>query len=120
MKHLGNGSNRSTENTASSSTSEQNKSSGNTSADKKSKGQECLLEKFFYDQLKDIYYAEQQIIKALPKMIDSATTEELKEAFDDHLHQTHKQVKRLEKVFEKLNQKAEGKKCEAILPNRLR
>src|SRR5438046_54138 len=102
MKHLGNGSNRSTENTGSASTSQQNKSSSTT---KKNQGQDCLLEKFFYDQLKDIYYAEQQIVKALPKMADSATTDELKEAFDDHLHQTHKHVKRIEKVFEKLNQK---------------
>ena len=73
-----------------------------------------LLEKFFEDQLKDIYYAEQQIIKALPKMQNAATTEELKEAFDDHLYQTTKQVKRIEKIFEKLGKKAEAKKCEAI------
>lgn len=76
--------------------------------------QESLLEKFFEDQLKDIYYAEQQIIKALPKMQNAATTEELKEAFDDHLYQTTKQIKRIEKIFEKLGKKAEAKKCEAI------
>jgi ferritin-like metal-binding protein YciE len=72
------------------------------------------LEKFFFDALKDIYYAEQQLIKALPKMEKAATTEELKEAFDDHLHQTQKHVKRLEKIFTLLGKKAEGKKCEAI------
>lgn len=66
------------------------------------------------DQLKDIYYAEQQIAKALPKMQNACTTDELKEAFEDHLHQTNKQIKRLEKVFEKIGKKAEGKKCEAI------
>lgn len=47
-------------------------------------------------------------------MKEAATTEELKDAFDDHLHQTQRHVRRLEKVFETLNQKAEGKKCEAI------
>ncbi len=75
---------------------------------------ESLLEKFFLDQLKDIYYAEQQIVKAIPKMEKAASTEELKEAFNDHLHQTQKHVKRLEKVFEKMDKKPEGKKCEAI------
>jgi len=72
------------------------------------------LEKFFLDQLQDIYYAEQKILQSLPKMKDAATTEELKDAFDDHLHQTQRHVKRLEKVFETLDKKAEGKKCEAI------
>ncbi len=76
--------------------------------------QESLLEKFFHDQLKDIYYAEKQIIKALPKMQEACTTEELKDAFEDHLHQTNKHVKRLEKVFKILEKPAEGKKCEAI------
>jgi ferritin-like metal-binding protein YciE len=75
---------------------------------------DSLLEKFFMDQLKDIYYAEQKITQSLPKMREAATTEELKEAFEDHLHQTQRHVKRLEKVFETLGQRAEGKKCEAI------
>lgn len=73
-----------------------------------------LLEKFLGDQLKDIYYAEQAITKALPKMQEACTTEELKEAFGDHLYQTSKQIKRLEKVFQKLGMQPEGKKCEAI------
>jgi ferritin-like metal-binding protein YciE len=72
------------------------------------------LEKFFLDQLHDIYYAEQKITQSLPKMQKAATTEELKEAFEDHLHQTQRHVRRLEKVFETLGRKAEGKKCEAI------
>jgi ferritin-like metal-binding protein YciE len=72
------------------------------------------LEKFFLDQLQDIYYAEQKILQSLPKMQQAATTEELKDAFEDHLHQTQRHVKRLEKVFETLNKRAEGKKCEAI------
>ncbi len=72
------------------------------------------LEKFFCDQLMDIYYAEQQLTKMIPKMESSATSEELKEAFSDHLHQTQKQIRRLEKVFKLIGKKAEGKKCEAI------
>lgn len=72
------------------------------------------LEKFFLAQLKDIYYAENKIVQALPKMKEAATTDELKEAFEDHLHQTQRHVKRLEKVFETLGQKAEAEKCEAI------
>jgi len=75
---------------------------------------ESHLEKFFLDQLQDIYYAEQKILQSLPKMKEAATTEELKDAFDDHLHQTQRHVRRLEKVFETIDKKAEGKKCEAI------
>jgi ferritin-like metal-binding protein YciE len=74
----------------------------------------CMLEKFFYDQLKDIYYAEQQLLKAIPEMQNAATTEELEDAFKEHLGQTERHVKRLEKVFQLAGQKAEGKKCEAI------
>lgn len=72
------------------------------------------LEKFFLDQLKDIYYAEQKICQSLPGMKEAATTEELRDAFEDHLHQSERHVKRLEKVFQTLGKKAEGKKCEAI------
>jgi ferritin-like metal-binding protein YciE len=72
------------------------------------------LEKFFTDQVKDIYYAEQQLVKALPEMQKAATTEELEDAFENHLKQTERHVKRLEKVFQLLDQKPEGKKCEAI------
>jgi ferritin-like metal-binding protein YciE len=73
-----------------------------------------LLEKFFVDQLKDIYYAEQHLVKSLPEMKNAATSEELEDAFEDHLKQTERHVKRLEKVFKLLKQKPEGKKCEAI------
>lgn len=72
------------------------------------------LEKFFLDQLKDIYYAENKIVQSLPKMAEATTTGELREAFEDHLHQTQRHVKRLEQVFQTIGQKAEGKKCEAI------
>lgn len=72
------------------------------------------LEKFFTDQLKDMYYAEQQLLKALPEMQQAASTEELEDAFETHLKQTERHVKRLEKVFKLIGQKPEGKKCEAI------
>jgi ferritin-like metal-binding protein YciE len=78
------------------------------------KRQESLLEKFFIDQLKDIYYAEQQLVKALPKMQEAATTEELEDAFENHLQQTERHVKRLEKVFKMIQQEPEGEKCEAM------
>lgn len=76
--------------------------------------QESLLEKFFVDMLKDIYYAEQQLLKAIPEMQKACTTEELEDAFGDHLKQTERHVKRLEKVFQSIGKKAEGKKCEAM------
>ena len=77
-------------------------------------GQESLLEKFFLDQLKDIYYAEQKLLKALPKMAQASTTEELEDAFNDHLKQTERHVKRLEKVFQMIGKKPEAEKCEAM------
>ena len=72
------------------------------------------LEKFFQDQLKDIYYADQQLLKALNEMKSASTTEELEDAFDNHYKQTEKQIKRLDKVFQLLGEKPEGKKCEAM------
>lgn len=72
------------------------------------------LHKFFVDGLKDIYYAEKAILKALPKMKKAATTEELQDAFQDHIEVTEGQVARLEEVFGLLDEKASGKKCEAI------
>lgn len=70
--------------------------------------------KFFEDQLKDIYYAENQLIKALEEMKGACTTEELEDAFDSHKKQTERHIKRLEKVFEMIDVKAVGKKCEAM------
>jgi ferritin-like metal-binding protein YciE len=75
---------------------------------------ESYLENFFMEMLKDIYWAEQLLVKTLPKLKDAATTEELKDAFEDHLYQTQKHVSRLEKVFQLKGKKAEGKKCEAM------
>lgn len=72
------------------------------------------LRKFFISALKDIYFAENAIIEALDKMQEAATTEELKDAFEDHQLQTKKHVSRLEKVFKLLDEKPEKKECEAI------
>lgn len=73
------------------------------------------LYKFFTNGLKDIYFAEKEIKEALKKMQEAATTEELKEAFEDHELQTMKHISRLEKVFRLMGEDPEAKKCEAIL-----
>jgi len=86
--------------------------SGNMKAEKNTK--EEPLEQFFIDALKDMYWAEKAIVESLPKMKAAATTEELKDAFEDHELQTRKHISRLEKVFEEIGQKAEAKKCEAM------
>jgi ferritin-like metal-binding protein YciE len=72
------------------------------------------LEKYFQDSLKDIYWAEKHLTKALPKMQKAATTEELKTAIEDHIAQTEEHVTRLEQVFELLEKKPQAKKCEAM------
>jgi ferritin-like metal-binding protein YciE len=69
------------------------------------------LEELFIDNLKDLYDAEHQIIKALPKMVDAASSQDLKKGFQQHLDVTKEQVKRLEQIFTELNQKPSGKKC---------
>lgn len=73
-----------------------------------------VLQDLFLDTLKDIYYAEQKITKALPKMAKAAQANELKEAFEKHLRETQSQVKRLEQVFQLIDEAAKGKKCPAI------
>lgn len=72
------------------------------------------LEKYFNDALKDIYWAEKALTKALPKMQKAATTEELQMAIEHHIEQTEEQVTRLEQVFELLGKKPQTKKCEAM------
>ncbi|MFN8067168.1 MAG: ferritin-like domain-containing protein [Vicinamibacterales bacterium] len=69
------------------------------------------LESLFQDELKDIYDAEKQITKALPKMMKKAGNEDLRAAFEEHLQQTEQQIERLEQVFELLEMPARGKKC---------
>jgi len=72
------------------------------------------LEKYFIDALKDIYWAEKHLTKALPKMKKAATTEELQNAIDHHIDQTEEHVARLEQVFQLLGRKAQAKKCDAM------
>jgi ferritin-like metal-binding protein YciE len=72
------------------------------------------LEKFFHDSLKDIYWAEKHLVKALGKMQKAATTDELKNAIEEHIGQTEEHATRLEQVFELLGKKPQAKKCEAM------
>lgn len=75
---------------------------------------EKTLDTLFLDTLKDIYYAERQILKALPKMKRGAQVTELQEAFDKHRAQTETHVERLQQIFEMLGKRAQGKTCQAI------
>jgi ferritin-like metal-binding protein YciE len=77
--------------------------------------QQKTLDDLFLDTLKDIYYAEKQILKALPKMAKAATSPQLKAAFEKHLGETEGHVDRLEQVFELIDKPARGKTCDAIL-----
>jgi len=72
------------------------------------------LSELFQDELQDLYDAENQIVKALPKMAEAASDEELAGAFQQHLEVTKKQVKRLERVFQQLGIKPQGKTCEGM------
>jgi len=68
----------------------------------------------FVHTLRDIYYAEKQIVKALPDMVEKSNDPQLKQGFKTHLHETENHVKRLEQVFQLLGQKAQGVDCPAI------
>lgn len=81
-------------------------------ADQMQMGEE--LETLFTDMLKDIYWAEKALTKALPKMAKASTTEELRQGFEEHLTQTEEHIKRLEQVFELMGKKPQAKKCEAM------
>lgn len=72
------------------------------------------LNDLFFDNLKDIYFAERQILKNLPKMAKAAHSEELRNAFLKHRDETEGQIERLQQVFEMLGKRAQGKTCEAI------
>ena len=72
------------------------------------------LNELFLDSLKDIYWAENALVKALPTMRDNATSSKLAKGIDDHLAQTKEHVERLKEVFKMLDETAEGKKCEAM------
>lgn len=73
------------------------------------------LQDLFTDTLKDIYFAEKQILRALPKMAKEAASPELREAFEHHRQETEGQIDRLEQIFEMIGKPARGKSCEAIL-----
>jgi ferritin-like metal-binding protein YciE len=72
------------------------------------------LNELYIDELRDIYDAETQLIKALPQMAKAATSEELRSGFEKHLEQTKEHALRLEQIFDGLGEKASGKKCNAM------
>lgn len=90
-------------------TSKRTKPTGKTG-----KMEDSEFHKFFVDELKDIYWAEQHLAKALPKMQKAATSEELAAAFEKHTQETEQHITVLEQVFELLGEKAAGKKCDAM------
>ncbi|MDQ0393832.1 YciE/YciF ferroxidase family protein [Labrys monachus] len=73
------------------------------------------LNELFIETLKDIYYAEKQILRALPKMAREATSPELKKAFETHRDETEGHVERLQQIFEQIGKPARGKTCDAIV-----
>jgi ferritin-like metal-binding protein YciE len=73
------------------------------------------LDDLFHDTLKDIYFAEKKILTALPKMAKAAQSEDLRAAFEKHHGETEGQVERLERVFDLIGKKAQGKTCDAII-----
>jgi len=75
---------------------------------------EKTLQDLFHETLKDIYHAEKQILKALPKMAKAANSDQLRQAFEKHRTETEGQVERLEQIFEILGKPARAKPCEAI------
>jgi ferritin-like metal-binding protein YciE len=72
------------------------------------------LNDLFVEQLRDLYDAENQLIKALPKMAEGANSDELRQGFEEHLDQTKEHAQRIEAIFEQLGQKAKAKKCKAM------
>jgi ferritin-like metal-binding protein YciE len=96
------------------SNSSTNSQSGKQSKSTRSAIQSSQLMKLFEDELMDIYWAEKALTKAIPKMVQKASSMELKDALESHLEQTHEQVGRVEMVFEILGKKAVAKKCEAM------
>jgi ferritin-like metal-binding protein YciE len=75
---------------------------------------ESGLQKLFEDELRDIYGAEKALLKAIPKMVKKATSDELVTALEEHLAVTEGQIERLEEVFDNIGQPARAKKCEAM------
>lgn len=94
--------------------SQSRRSSGRTGAESNTNSNGSMLESYFIMALKDIYWAEKALTKALPRMAKAATSPELKKAFEQHLEVTKRQIGRLDKIFEQMGKKAQGKKCEAM------
>ena len=99
---------------ASSATANKSTTSKSTATKNGNSSKGNMLEEFFVDQLKDIYWAEKHLLKALPKMQKASTTSELQAAFEDHKKVTEEQVPRLEEAFQMMGKKAQGKKCDAM------
>lgn len=78
------------------------------------KMEDSKFHELFVEELKDIYWAESHLAKALPKMSKGATSKELSKAIDDHQKETEGHIERLKQVFENLGEKPQGKKCEAM------
>jgi len=72
------------------------------------------LENLYISELRDLYSAENQLLKALPKMAKGASSNELREAFEEHLEQTRSHVERLEQIFEQLDESPKGKTCHGM------
>lgn len=72
------------------------------------------LQQLFLDELKDLYHAEHQVLKALPKMAQAASAPDLQKAFETHLQQTETQIERLERVFKLMNTPPKGKRCKGM------
>ncbi|PWC50560.1 hypothetical protein TSA6c_32240 [Azospirillum sp. TSA6c] len=72
------------------------------------------MQDLLIEDLRDIYHAEKQIAKALPKMAKAASSDQLRQAFETHLEQTHGQIERLQQVFEELDSRPRGKHCDAM------
>ncbi len=72
------------------------------------------LKELYIDELKDLYNAENQLVKALPKMAKAASSDELRQGFEKHLKQTQGHVQRLEKIFQALGESPKGKKCKGM------
>jgi ferritin-like metal-binding protein YciE len=75
---------------------------------------ENALKELYVDELRDLYSAENQLTKALPKMAKAATSDDLREGFEEHLEQTRGHVKRLEEIFQELQEKPTGKTCKGM------
>jgi len=72
------------------------------------------LHELYVQQLRDLYDAENQLVKALPKMAEAANSDELRQGFEEHLEQTKEHVRRLETIFERLGEKPKGEKCKGM------